>query len=212
MANKTYKFVTILMVTLLVLGLALVACKSQTPAETVTPPAETVTPPAETVTPPDETVTPPAAHQLTYAAKTYTNSEYGFSIQYLKDWVERPEIAVGTIVASFGVSGFVPGVSASVRDANAPMTADWIVAADTAEGNTNVKVTSPLTETTLDDGTPAVQYTQTYTSSGGYAIVAFAISTDKNGKRIRASVWTIDEFSPYDEALSSEIVHTLSVK
>jgi len=214
MANKTYKFVTVLMVMLLVLGLALVACKA--PAETVTPPAETVTPPAETVTPPAETVTPPAAtpaaHQLTYPAKTYTNSQYGFSIQYLKDWVERPEIVTGTIIASFGVSGFVPGVSASVRDADAPMTADWVVAADTAEGNTNVKVTSPLTETTLFDGTPAVQYTQTYDSSGGYSIVAFAVSTDKNGKRIRASVWTIDAFSPYDEALSSEVTHTLSVK
>jgi hypothetical protein len=214
MTNKTYKFVTVLMVMLLVLGLTLAACKSK-PAETVTPPAEQqATPPAEQqATPPaEQPATPPAVHQLTYAAKTYTNSEYGFSIQYLKDWVERPEIAIGTIVASFGVSGFVPGVSASVRDADAPMTADWVVAADTAEGNTNVKVTSPLTETTLDDGTPAVQYTQTYTSSGGFAIVAFAISTDKNGKRIRASVWTIDEFSPYDEALSSEITHTLSVK
>jgi len=200
MANKTYKFVTILMVMLLVLGLTLAACKSQTPAETVTPPAEQ--PPA----------TPPAAHQLTYTAKTYTNSQYGFSIQYPDNWVERPEIAVGTIVAAFGVPGFVPGVSASVRDADAPMTADWVVAADTAEGNTDVKVTSPLTETTLDDGTPAVQYTQTYMSSGGYSIVAFAISTDKNGKRIRASVWTIDAFSPYDEALSSEVTHTLSVK
>ena len=207
MANKTYKFVTILMVMLLVLGLTLAACKSQTPAETVTPPAETVTPPAEQ--PP---ATPPAAHQLTYTAKTYTNSQYGFSIQYPDNWVERPEIAVGTIIAAFGVPGFVPGVSASVRDADAPMTADWVVAADTAEGNTDVKVTSPLTETTLDDGTPAVQYTQTYMSSGGYSIVAFAISTDKNGKRIRASVWTIDAFSPYDEALSSEVTHTLSVK
>jgi hypothetical protein len=233
MANKRYKFVTILMVMLLVLGLSLTACKAQAPAETVTPPAETVTPPAETVTPPAETVTPPAetvtppaetvtppaetvtppaAHQLTYTAKTYTNSEYGFSIQYPDNWEARPEIVTGTIIASFGVPGFVPGFSASVRDADAPMTADWVVAADTAEGNTDVKVISPLTETTLDDGTPAIQYTQTYISSGGYAIKAFAISTDKNGKRIRASVWTIDSFSPYNEALFSEVTHTLSVK
>jgi hypothetical protein len=181
MANKTYKFVTILMVMLLVLGLALVACKA--PAETVTPPA----------------------------AKTYTNSEYGFSIQYPKDWVERPEIVNGTLIAAFGVPGLVPGVSLSVRDANEPMTADWVVAANTAEGNTNVKVTSPPTETTLDDGTPAVQYVSSFTA-GQYDIVSFATSTGKNGKRIRATVWTIDEFSPYDETLFSEIAHTLSVK
>ena len=196
MLNKTYKFVTILMVMLLVLGLALVACKSK---------------PAETVTPPAETVTPPAAHQLTYKAKTYTNSEYGFSIQYPTDWSEYSAVVTGTIVASFSVPGFVPGVSMSVRDASEPMTADWVVAANTAEGNTNVKVTSPPVETTLFDGTPAVQYVSSFTS-GQYDIVSFAISTDKNGKRIRATVWTIDAFSPYDETLFSEISHTLSVK
>jgi hypothetical protein len=85
------------------------------------------------------------------------------------------------------------------------------VAANTAEGNTDVKVTSPPAETTLFDGTPAVQYTSSF-MSGQYAIVSFATSTDKNGKRIRATVWTIDAFSPYDETLFSEIAHTLSVK
>ncbi|MGD0353448.1 MAG: hypothetical protein ABSB38_08155 [Dehalococcoidia bacterium] len=214
MTNKTYKFVTVLMVMLLVLGLALVACKA--PAETVTPPAppeQQATPPAEQqATPPaEQPATPPAAHQLTYTAKTYTNSQYGFSIQYPKDWVERPEIANGSLIIAFGVPGFVPGVSMSVRDANEPMTADWVVAANTAEGNTKVKVTSPPTETTLFDGTPAVQYVSKFTS-GQYDIVSFATSTDKNGKRIRATVWTIDAFSPYDEALFSEIAHTLSVK
>jgi hypothetical protein len=202
MLSKTYKFVTVLMVMLLVLGLALVACKSKS-AETVTPPA------AQQATPP--AATPPAAQQLTYTAKTYTNSEYGFSIQYPKDWVARPEIVNGTLIAAFGVPGFVPGVSLSVRDADAPMTADWVVVANTAEGNTDVKVTSPPAETTLFDGTPAIQYTSSF-MSGQYAIVSFATSTDKNGKRIRATVWTIDAFSPYDEALFSEIAHTLSVK
>jgi len=196
MASKTYKFVTILMVMLLVLGLTLVACKA--PAETVTPPA---TPAA----------TPPAAHQLTYKAKTYTNSEYGCSIQYPADWSEYSAVVTGTVVASFSVPGFVPGVSLSVRDADAPITADWVVAANTAEGNTDVKVTSDLKPTTLSDGTPAIQYTSSFTS-GQYDIVSFATSTDKNGKRIRATVWTIDAFSPYDETLFSEIAHTLSVK
>jgi hypothetical protein len=197
MASKTYKFVTILMVMLLVLGLALVACKSQKPAETVTPPAETVT--------------PPAAAELSYKAKTYTNSEYGFSMQYPADWSEYSAVVTGTVVASFSVPGFVPGVSLSVRDADAPITADWVVAANTAEGNTDVKVTSDLKPTTLSDGTPAIQYTSSFTS-GQYDIVSFATSTDKNGKRIRATVWTIDAFSPYDETLFSEIAHTLSVK
>jgi hypothetical protein len=223
MARKSYKLVTVLIVMLLVIGLALMACKAPAetvtppaetvtpPAETVTPPAETVTPPAETVTPPAETVTPPAAHELTYQAATYTNSEYGFSVQYPSDWVERPEIVTGTIIAVFGVPGFVPGVSLSVRDADEPLTAEWIVAANTDEGNTNVKVTSDITPTTLDDGTPAFQYT-TSCQNQGYGVVNFATSVDKDGKRIRATVWTISDFSPYDEAFFSEIAHTLSVK
>jgi hypothetical protein len=219
MTNKTYRFVTVMMVMLLVLGLALTACKSQTPAETVTPPAETVTPPAqtvtpppETVTPPPETVTPPAAHQPTYAAKTYTNSEYGFSVQYPKDWVEQPQLVNKTVVAAFGISGFIPGMSISVADADAPLTADWIVAQTNSLPETsNGKVTSDITPTTLDDGTPAFQYTTKYNYQA-FEILSFGVSTDKGGKRIRAFVWTIDAFSPYDGTLFSEIAHTLSVK
>jgi hypothetical protein len=208
MANKTSRFVTVLMVMLLVLGLALAACKA--PAETVTPPA----PPAQPATPPAATppAAPPVAGATSYPAKTYTNSQYGFSIQYPKDWAERPEIAVGSIVAAFGVSGFVPGVSISVLDADAPLTTEWIAKANEAEGNKNNKITSGPTETTLADGTKASQYKGTFTTSTGYDIMSFAVSIDKNGKRIRSTVWTIDAFSPYDEALFSEIAHTLSVK
>ncbi|MBN2463940.1 MAG: hypothetical protein JXB43_10135 [Dehalococcoidia bacterium] len=184
------------MVVLLVLGLALVACKSQQP-ETEQPSA-----------PQAQGAEQPA---LSYKAKTYTNSQYGFSIKYPEDWVERPEIVSGTIIAVFGVPGFIPGVSLSVRDADAPLTADWIVAANTAEGNTEVVVTSDLKETTLFDGTPAIAYTSSFTS-GQYDIVSYATSVDKNGKRIRATVWTIDAFAPYDEAQFSEIARTLSVK
>ena len=194
MLNKTHKFTTVFLVILLVLGLALVACTSQKPAETEQPSAPAQEQPA-----------------LSYEAKTYTNSQYGLSIQYPDNWEEYPAVVTGTVIASFSVPGFIPGVSISVRDADAPLTADWVVAANTDEGNTNVEVTSPLTETTLFDGTPAVQYASSF-KSGQYDILSFAISTDKDGKRIRATVWTIDAFSPYDEALFSEIAHTLSVK
>jgi hypothetical protein len=211
MLNKTYKFATVFLAILLVLGLTLAACTSQTPAETEQPAAPSEQQ-AEPSVPPEEEVASPAEEpELSFKPATYTNDEYGFSIQYPEDWVERPEILQSTIIAAFGVPGFVPGVSLSVRDADEPLTADWIVAANTAEGNTNVTVTSDLEETTLVDGTPAVQYTSSF-KSGAYEIVSLATSTDKDGKRIRATVWTIDAFSPYDEALFSEIARTLSVK
>ncbi len=216
MTNKVYKLATVLVVMSLMLGLILAAC-GQKPAEPTTPAAppteEPAAPPAqEPAAPPaQEPAAPPVAKQLSYEAKTYTNSQYGFSIQYPKDWVERPDIVKGTIIAAFGVPGFVPGVSLSVRDADAPLTAEWIVAANTAEGNNDVKVTSAVTPTTLDDGTAAFQYPSKFLS-GEYEILSFATSIDKDGKRIRATVWTIDAFAPYEETFYSEIAHTLSVK
>ncbi|UCH51593.1 MAG: hypothetical protein JSV54_02205, partial [Chloroflexota bacterium] len=149
---------------------------------------------------------------LSYEAKTYTNSEYGFSVQYPKDWAERTELVNEIVVAAFGITGAIPGMSLSVADADAPLTADWIVAQtnnlpDTSGG----KVTSDIEETTLSDGTPAFEYTLKYDYQM-YEIKAFGVCTDKDGKRIRAWVWTIDAFSPYDEALFSEIAHTLSIE
>jgi hypothetical protein len=220
MTNKMYKLATVLVVMSLMLGLTLAAC-GQKPAEPTAPAEQPAAPPAEETAapppappvapPPAPPVAPPVAKQLSYEAKTYTNSQYGFSIQYPKDWVERPDIMKGTIIAAFGVPGFVPGVSLSVRDADAPLTAEWIVAANTAEGNNDVKVTSAVTPTTLDDGTAAFQYPSKFLS-GEYEILSFATSIDKDGKRIRATVWTIDAFAPYDETFYSEIAHTLSVK
>jgi hypothetical protein len=217
--NKMHKFVMVFMVMLMVVGLGLAACGA--PTETVTPPPsqpeQPAAPPSQPEQPaappsqPEQPAAPPVAKELSYEANTYTNSEYGFSIQYPKDWVELPAVEGGTKVAAFGISGFIPGVTISVRDADAPLTADWVVAADTDEGSTVVKVTSDITSTKLDDGTDAYQYTTSFDNSG-YSFVAFAVSADKDGKRIRATVWTIDAFSPYDEALFSEIAHTLSFK
>jgi branched-chain amino acid transport system substrate-binding protein len=180
-------------------------------AEAATQPAAPAAPAAPATPAAPTTPTAPTPTATSFKAKTYTNSENGFSIQYPDSWVERPDIEGGTKIAVFSVAAFIPGVTVSVRNADAPLTADWIVAADTDEGNTSVKVTSDVTATTLDDGTPASQYTETFQTQG-YELTAFAVAADKGGKRIRATVWTIDAFSPYDGKLFSEIAHTLSVK
>jgi len=170
---------------------------------------EKLTAEAATEPPPEEEAAPEEG-ALSFEAATYTNEEYGFSVQYPDNWVERPELVVETIVASFGVSAFVPGMSISVRDADEPLSVNVIIAAYEDEGNENVEVLSPLTETTLADGTPATEYKIGYKAASGYDILAFALSVDKDGKRIRAYAWTIDMFSTYDEALFSEIAHTLT--
>jgi hypothetical protein len=222
MANKTCKFVTILMVMLLVLGLGLTACKAQAPAETVTPPAppaeevqppaEEVQPPAEEVQPPAEEAQPPAAVTTSYPAATYTNDTYGFSIQYPKDWVERPELMiVPNYLAAFGIAAFVPGVTCSVFDNPGPETKDWILQSFKDLKSTDPKIKSDIKEETLAGG-KAYTYKANYISSTGYDVLAYVLDVDRDGKRIRINVFTIDAFAPYDETLFSEVAHTLTFK
>jgi hypothetical protein len=161
-------------------------------------------------------VNTPAAHELSYTAKTYTNSEYGFSFQYPSEWVNRPELTLGGkqgVVAAFGIAGSVPGVVLIVVDATEPLTADWFAAAnDGWPNNSETKVTSDITPTILLDKTSASQFRVMYTYAGQYPMDAFCISVDKQDKRIMPLIWTIDSVSPYDETLFSEIAHTLSVE
>ena len=171
---------------------------------------EKLTAEAATEPPPEEEAAPEEG-ALSFEAATYTNEEYGFSVQYPDDWVERPELVTAeTILAAFGVPAFVPGVTICIYDADEPLSADWLVAAVTAEGNENAEVLSPLTETTLADGTPATECQLGYLSATGYDILSYALCADKDGKRVRVTIFTIDMFSPYDEALFSEIAHTLT--
>jgi branched-chain amino acid transport system substrate-binding protein len=162
----------------------------------------------------EQPAAPPAAGATSFTAATYTNDEYGFSIQYPSDWVERPELltAAGIHLAAFGVSGFVPGVVLYAFDADAPESKDWIKASFAKTGNTMPKVTSDIKEETLADGTKAYTYKASYISSTGYEIVSYCLDADRGDKRIRVNVFTIDAFAPYDEALASEIAHTLTFK
>jgi serine/threonine protein kinase len=162
---------------------------------------------------PPPTLIPPRPAELSFKAKTYTNAEYGFSVQYPQDWSERTDLVTTAVVAVFGIPQFVPGISLSVNDADKPLTASWLVSAtNSLDATTDAKVID-LTPTTLDDGTPAFQYklSYNYVNAGQYAIVSYGTSVDQNGKRIRAFCWTIDEVSPYDEKLFSEITHTLTL-
>ena len=169
--------------------------------------AEAATEPTEAL-PPEEPAVP--AEGSSFKAATYTNDEYGFSVQYPSSWAERPElVTTEASQAAFGVPAFVPGIVILAVDADAPVTADWLVESYTAQGNEKFEVVSDLEEITLADGPPAVVYKAGYVSATGYDISSYGLEADKDGKRIRLVVFTIDAFSPYDEALFSEIAQTL---
>jgi branched-chain amino acid transport system substrate-binding protein len=182
--------------------------KAEAATEPVAPPPseEPAVPPAG-----QEPAAPPAAGATSYAAKTYTNAKYGFTIQYPKEWVERPELMiVPNYLAAFGISGFIPGVTCSVFDKPGPETKDWVLQSFTVLKSTDPKVKSDIKEETLADGTKAYTYKAQYVSATGYQITAYVIDADRGDARIRATVFTIDEFAPYDETLFSEIAHTLT--
>jgi branched-chain amino acid transport system substrate-binding protein len=157
----------------------------------------------------EEGAAPPAEG----AFATYTNSEYGFSLQYPSDWVERPEIMITpNYLAAFGVSGFVPGVTVTVFDNPPAEDASWIKKSFQELQSTMPKVTSDITNETLPGDIPAYTYTASYISSTGYEIAAKVLDADKDGKRFRVNVFTIEEFAPMDPTLASEIIHSLTFK
>jgi hypothetical protein len=90
------------------------------------------------------------------------------------------------------------------------MSADWIIASFQKMNYQNPAVISPLTQTTLADGTKATTYKASFITPTGYEAVAFCLDADRCDKRIHVMVFTIDAFSPYDEALFSQIAHTLT--
>ncbi|MBN2463568.1 MAG: hypothetical protein JXB43_08250 [Dehalococcoidia bacterium] len=144
------------------------------------------------------------------AQTEYVNEDYGFSVKYPSDWVERPELVTSPFhVAVFGVVDYTPGIAIVAADADAPISIDWLIESYQEMGNSNVKILSPLTETILADGTKATTYKANYIAASGYEVTAFCLDTDKGNKRIRLVVWTVDEYVPYDEAKFSEIAHTL---
>jgi branched-chain amino acid transport system substrate-binding protein len=180
-------------------------------AEAATQPAE-VTPPSEEVTPPAE-VTPPsegAALTTSYKAKSYTDKDYGFTLYYPADWVPRPDLVTTPYnVVSFGINAFIPGESVYSYDADAPESADWIAKTFGLANAADFKMKSDIKDETLPGGQTAYTYTVNYTKSG-YEVTAYTMDVDRDGKRLRFVVFTIDAFSPYDAALFSEIAHAVT--
>jgi branched-chain amino acid transport system substrate-binding protein len=183
-------------------------------AEAATQPAAPAAPAAPTApAAPGAPAAPPAGGATSYPAKTYTNAKYGFSIQYPKDWVERPELLTTPYhVAAFGVSGFIPGFVAYEFDTPYAETKDGIVQSFKDLKNESPKMLSDIKEETLADGTKAYTYKFYYISGTGYEVTAYILDTVKGGKQFRINVFTIDSFSPYDGTLFSEIAHTLTFK
>lgn len=191
MLNKRYRFVVPLIMVMLILGLTLPACTCQKPTGTETPP-----------TPP----TPPAGGALTFEAAEYVNTDYGFSVKYPKDWVQQPNTEP-TIVFLVSPAKKVPALSISIQD---EATFNEALTAGLALQGSDINITTERS-TTLADGTPASEAVVKW-KARGLSADTFALGVQKDGKWIIVAVTTASLLAKYDEALFSEIVHTLQFK
>jgi len=200
----------------ILLTMVLVACAPAAPAKPATPPATTTPPaakpPAATTPPaPPAPPTPPPATTATpiktsYAAKTYTNDQYGFSFLY------PSTMAVGKPTAKYSVFSAadamqVPTVGADILD-----TAK--VDAQTEEGLTGVggsdiKVVSSE-PVTLTDGKTKASYTILTWKMTGYNITTHSMAVEKGDKTISVSYTSLTDM--IDAKIAKEVVSTLTLK
>jgi hypothetical protein len=193
MCDKKYKFMVLFIAVLLVLGLTLPACTCQKPTETEKPSA----PPGQ-----------PAA--LSFEAAEYTNTDYGFSVKYPKDWKETTAISGPGVLFVAQAPAQVPVLIVNV--AEGATLADAVTAAVEEAGGSDVTINSQ-SETTLADGTKATQVTGTYKHPmAPMAIDAFILGAKKDNKWIIVTVATVGLLAKFDEAKFSEIAHTLEFK
>ncbi len=145
------------------------------------------------------------------------NEEYGFSVKYPKDWVPNPDLIQSSkryVAAFYNFNGSAPGIAISIYDADKPLSVDWLIASYQEKGHKDINVVSPLTETTLADGTKATMCKTTFiaraSDGNDYGMVALNLDADKGGERIHAGVYTLEDSTPpYNEKLFSQVAHTL---
>lgn len=181
--SKTFRLVVPLILVLLVLGITLPACQKTT--ETATPPS--------------------AGGALTFEAAEYVNTDFGFSVKYPKEWMQQPNTPGIIFLAS--PTKRVPVVGVAIQDGatfSDALTANMLMSGT----DINIQSQSP---TTLADGTPASQAVVKWKAQK-LGADTLALGVQKDGKWIIVSVTTVSLLAKYDEALFSEIVHTLQFK
>lgn len=182
--------------------LSLAGCASETP---VTEPEA----PAEEAEAPEEEIAEPEPVELSFEAKEYINSEYGFSVKHPAAWVEN-EVTEGSPIVYYVVSEEkVPLMFVYVGEA---VTFEEALegAIETAEGS-KVKIDS--TEATkLVGGTDATRaiFKFNHPAVPLIALDAMAIGAQKDGKWVVVTVATLGAIYAFDETLFTEIVSTLS--
>jgi chemotaxis protein histidine kinase CheA len=150
---------------------------------------------------------------VSFAAATYTNDEYSFSVSYPDYWVPAEEIseeaAAEGLLFSAGTGAYnLPGIAVKVLDVADYATFEDLLTYLTEDPDMEIASSE---ETTTADGTAATQ-ALVYYISGTYPIDGYFAAAQKDGKWFAVYVYTITMYFPIDEALAFEIVGSLCLQ
>ncbi len=222
------KFAVLFIAMALIVGLMLPACtcgEAAPPAEEAAPPAEEAAPPAEEAAPaeeeaatPEEEAAPPAeeeaAVELLFEPLEYVNEDYGFSIKYPDDWVPQPQYVKGDVIFSVGAPTYrVPAMTISVIEGTEidDWPAEFTRSLEEDFGCTDVEV-GPGSETTLADGTPAIEGELGFTGVTGSWIDGYYMGLTKGGNSFSVTGWTVAKVWVDEEGVFPQVAHTLEFK
>lgn len=202
--KKTRLTLYILILLSLLMLVSLAGCAADTPAVQPETPAEEPEAPEEGAEDAE-----PEPVVLSFEAKEYVNSDYGFSVQYPADWVEN-EISEGSSIVYYVVSeDRVPLMFINVGE-GATFEEALEAAIDAAEGS-KVKIDSKQ-NVRLAGGVDATRaiFKFNHPAVPLVALDAMAVGAEKDGKWVTVSVATLGAIFKFDEAFFTEIVSTLS--
>jgi hypothetical protein len=141
----------------------------------------------------------------------YTNSDYGFSLEYPNDWAEMTQNLGPSVVARIGEGTyFIPAVRIIIREETEGTTLLEVFTAHlTADGN---KAIDNFTASNVTiNGTNFTQAEVTYHGAYG-AYDSLIIGLVKNGKWIIIEVYTLSSFPFSDEGTKTKIINSVTFK
>ncbi len=152
----------------------------------------------------------PVPKALSFEAAEYANAELGFSVKYPKEWAEQPITEPTPTVFYAAAPKRVPIFIVSI--VTGVTFADALNAAVSGAGGAEVSIKSEG-ETKLADGTKAYQAVYKFKHPAApMALDAYSLGAMKANKWIVVTVATVGLLEKFDEALFSEIGHTLQFK
>jgi serine/threonine protein kinase len=135
----------------------------------------------------------------------YINGEYGFSVNYPKNWEENKDEEKAPTVFYAADPAQVPTIRVAVVEAD--IFADAVTFALEEGGASDIKVGAEK-EATLADGTKGTTAKVDLKSHGYYA-ESYALGVKKGDKWVTVVVSTVALATPYDEDKFSQIARTL---